>query len=495
MTSSSPPQEPASLRPGAAAVAGWHGMIQFALMVAIFLLINILSCQRFVQADTSREAAFTLSEVSRQVLDGLEEEVRIVVAFVRASPVRDRTLRLARAYADARPGAARASVLDPVRDPEAARDLSRRFGHNFRDNAVLLIKGERVEVVAEESLVIVRTDRSGERSAIGYRGEDAITSGLLRLLEDDPARIYLVTGKGPWPPGTQGNGAETLERLLPRQHAELVEFSFDEGAGIPADADALIIANPRYDFSGAEIRAIRTFWEKRKGGLVVLVNPEAATPNLDAFLRYHGIVPDRRTPLRLTDGPVGSTKEYSVAVRFVPGSPLTDPFLNTDSRFPGTSACLDVLETDAGVRTRGLRPTPLAISADGYWGESDPEERAPEFDENLDKKGPLILAASTERAAVEEAGVRVPAARMVVFANPHLLNPDALLQPNVDFFLSALNWSMDRSRLVGIGPSQPVFYQVSLTGKQSRTIHALLLLALPGAAILAAWLVHQRRRS
>jgi hypothetical protein len=49
--------------------------------------------------------------------------------------------------------------------------------------------------------------------------------------------------------------------------------------------------------------------------------------------------------------------------------------------------------------------------------------------------------------------------------------------------------------MIGIGPRQPVLFQVDLTDRQSRVLNVVLLLGLPGTALLLAWLVAQRRRS
>ncbi len=488
-----------------APAAGFHALVQLGLVTFIFVLVNLLSCQKFTQQDATRSRAFTLSPTTHQVLGTLEKRARIIVAFVEPTPLRDKVWRLARAYADARPGQVRTQLLDPLRDPDAARDLGQRYQHEFKENAVLVVMGPRIEVIPAEALEIQRRKADGTLESIGFAGEEALTAAFLRLVDPKPAVVYLIAGKGPWPATTHGNGSVTLRRILLRQHADLRELSLDGLAAIPDDASAVIIANPRYDFSGSEVRLLRDFWDRRKGGIVVLLNSDPAdpadpvtpTPNLDAFVRYHGIVPDphRRTVLRATSGPLGTVKELAVPVRFLAGPALTDKFLNTDTRFPGTSTCLEVLDRRDDVRNRGLRPLALAQTAEGFWAEASPGDPSPAFDPGEDKAGPLVVAAAVERAAVEDALVKVPAARMVVLGNAHLLNPDALIQPNVDFFFSALNWAMDREQLVGVGPKQTVFYQSTLTERQSRLLHVSLLAVLPGLALAAAWVVHLRRRS
>jgi len=491
MAESNPTEESPARPPRGAAAAHFR----LALCAAIFVMVNVLSCARFVQIDFTREQVFSLSPVTRQVVAALPQEARIIVAFGTESPVAERTWRLARAYADARPGVVRADLLDPLRQPAEAHALSNRYGGlSFRDNLVLVALGDRIETIPESALEIRRTDERGRSESLGFTGEDAITAALVRLIEGKPRPVYLITGKGPWPAGPQSTGADMLRAILPRINARLIEFSFDEAESLPEDAAAIIIANPRYDFSGREIRQLREYWEQRKGGLLVLVNPSAPVPNLDAFLRFHGIRVDRRTPMKIETGPLGARKTTEVPIRFLPGHPLTNPFANTDARLPGTSAFLEVDQSD-DVRGRGLRPFEIAQSESSFWAEANPLDPIPKFDAVEDQPGPLTLIAGVERGAVSDARLRVPAARMAVFANPHLMDPQTLVQANVDFLLSALNWSMDRQELVGIGPKQPVLFRLALSPVQQRVMQYITLGLMPLVALVSAWLVHLRRRS
>lgn len=475
--------------------ASLHGAVQMVLAVVVFLLVNILSCTSYMQRDFSGARIFTLSPVTEQVLGALTEETRIVVAFATDSPVRDQVWRLARTYADARPGIVRAEELDPLRHPDAARALARQFDHVFRGNAVLVIQGEHLQVVPESALEIRRDLPTGESEVVGFTGEEALTAAVLRAAEGKPRVVYLISGKGPWPTTIQGTGAEVLRLILPRTNAVLRELSLDDVEdGLPEDADAILIANPRYDFSGREIRLLREFWEQRKGGITVLINPEVPTPNLDAFLRFHGIRVDRRTPMRVEMTPTGPRKVMEVPIRFLGGGALTDRFINTDARLPGTSGFLEV-DTGDDLRSRGLRPFAIAVSEGPYWAESRPNDPRPEFDPVEDVPGPLVMIAGVERSAIDDERLRLPAARMVVFANPHILDPQTLSQENVDFLLSALNWTMDRRDLIGIGPRQPVQYRLTLTELQRRQIHYVALVLLPLVALITAWLVHMRRRA
>ena len=487
---------PAAARRSSTGTAGhWHGLVQLLLAVVAFFMANMLSCQRFAIHDVTRGHVSTLSATTRQVTDALDGPTRIVVAFVKDSALKEKTWRLAQAYADARPGLIRARLLDPVRDPEGARELAKRHHVEFKNNTVLVIKGKRVEIIPDTTMEIVRKGPDGVPRAVGFAGENAITTALLRLLEPTPPVVYLISGKGSWPATTNGNGSDTLRALLPNHNAVLKELSLDGLEAIPDDAAALLLVNPRYDLSGKEVRLLREFWEQRKGGLCVMLNPENATPNLDAFLKFHGVTPDRRTLMKSVTGPVGASRELAVSVHFLPGAALTDPFVNADAKFPGTSISLQVDSNRDELRARGIRPFILAESLPEYWGENSPGGATTEFNRGEDAAGPLPVVAAIERAAVDDDRVKLPAARMVVFANPHLLDPDALVQVNVDFFFSSLNWLLDRHTMIGENPRQPVYFQAAMTDRQSRALHVLLLAGLPALALFLAWLVHQRRRS
>ena len=478
-----------------AAASPLHAAFQLFLCVVLYGMLNGLSCQRHYQYDATRKHISTLSETTRNVLRLMDNKTRITVAFVNESALKEKTWRLAKAYADAQPKFIRATLLDPVRDPDNARDMAKRFKHEFKDNTVLVTREKRIEVIPESALELQRRGQDGKTKSVGFIAEDAITAAILRVQSPIVPVVYLIAGKGPWPATPNGNGSDTLRTLLPRYNATLRELSLEGIEAIPEDAAAVILANPRYDLSGKEVRILRDFWEQRKGGLLFLLNPSAATPNLEAFLKYHGVQPDRRTVLKSKENSTSSGKELSVAIRFAPGAALTDPFVNADARLPGSSGFLKVDTSRDDLRLRRIKPFVLAESTTGYWAESDAEESVASFDPAYDVKGPLCMVAAVERSAVEDDKVRVPAARMVIFANPHLLDPDALQQVNVDFFFSALNWLMDRDMLIGIGPRQPVLYQAAISDRESRTLHAIVLAGLPAIALSLAWIVHQRRRS
>ena len=50
-----------------------------------------------------------------------------------------------------------------------------------------------------------------------------------------------------------------------------------------------MIIGPQYDFSDREMQLLRDFWNKQ-GRILLLLDPAAKTPKLDAFLNELGVI-------------------------------------------------------------------------------------------------------------------------------------------------------------------------------------------------------------
>ena len=46
----------------------------------------------------------------------------------------------------------------------------------------------------------------------------------------------------------------------------------------------MLLVGLRYDLSEREIAMIKTYWESKRSGLLVLLDPSGETPRLNAFL-------------------------------------------------------------------------------------------------------------------------------------------------------------------------------------------------------------------
>jgi hypothetical protein len=111
-------------------------------------------------------------------------------------------------------------------------------------------------------------------------------------------------------------------------------------------------------------------------------------------------------------------------------------------------------------------------------------------------EGALPLAVAVEKGTISGVGPDRGSTRMVVVGESVFLANTLLgWEANRDFGSLAVNWLVDRSQLLQVGPRPFNEYRVSLTPAQMRAIRWLLLVVFPGSVTLVGLLVWLRRRT
>jgi hypothetical protein len=140
----------------------------------------------------------------------------------------------------------------------------------------------------------------------------------------------------------------------------------------------------------------------------------------------------------------------------------------------------------------------LASSGEKSWAERDSRETPAKFDPKTDRQGPISLAVAVEKGVVSGIEVEIKPTRMVVIGDTDFVSNLALegaVGGNIDFFLSAANWLVDRGALMGIGPKSPEKLTPGMTRAQKRAAFFLIVLAGPILAAAGGIFVWWRRRN
>ena len=146
----------------------------------------------------------------------------------------------------------------------------------------------------------------------------------------------------------------------------------------------------------------------------------------------------------------------------------------------------------------GTRVEPLLQALKGYWGETeykDIENTGVYYDAGKDKAAPLVLAATVEKNALGDQRVQNNASRMIVIGNAKFLESDSMSEASANFFLSDLNWLLEREALIGIAPKQVQNFTLNIPEEQMRTILGTMVFGLPicmAAIGVLVWWVRRR---
>jgi hypothetical protein len=498
-----------SSRSRRAGVASWSGarralergrtvlivLVQVILAVVVFFQLNYLSCRRHTAWDLTQNGRFTVSETTRQVLGELGAEVRLVMAFTGNAELYSEAKGLVGEYDRLGGDQVVAEYLDLSRSRSRIAELRDRYGIEFTGDQIVIIgENDRVRTIPAEDLVN-RDASSGV--VLDFKGEEVMTAALLEVTEQRQRKIYLLTGDRRAEDLVKI--AEQIQPLANAQNARLEGLVLEGREAIPEDADVLFFAGNTEDLTERELGLVRDFWESRRGGLVIFLDPSAATPKLNSLLREHGVAPRADRVLSVVSIPgVTARKSFDVPVSLMPGPGPNRDRAALSLTLPGQTQSIEVMEGDDLLLSENIRPIPLMIAASGFWGETEYQTEEVSFNPSLDhgQPDPVYAAAAVEKGVPGDPALAQGSSRLVVVGNANLISPiGQTSQVAADFTMASLNWVMNREALVGISPRRPTVFTLSVAPDRVALLQTLLILVLPGLALIAGGLVWLRRRA
>jgi hypothetical protein len=476
--------------------SGLHAGLASLLMLVFMILLNLLSMRQYQRLDWSRTGQTELAGKTTALLRALEETARVIVFIQPGHEVYhqlyDDTLNLMREYIYAANGRLVVERVDPDRHPGRAGELMDRFQLE-RSNVVIIEYGDRFRVIDADDLATINylpVASGGLPTLELFKGEQVVTSALFSLVEADPARVYFLLGHGErdFEDHDPYVGLSVIGQEIRRDYIELTPLRLGERPDIPDDADALIIAAPQRDLSGAAIERIATY-ANRAGRLMLILDADTDAGFGNTLIDW-GIESIDNT---LVD-PARTVSGFDVLVSKYPSHPVTDSLKNLATVFYWPRAL--PLRED-GLRDVAIdkpQATPLVLSSERSWAEIDPDLQPNQFDEGIDRKGPLPIAVAVERGSVASREMNLSRSRIVVIGDVDFIANNGLSGANADLFLNALNWVLDRDPLIDIAPKPAGPVRLMISREQRDALFWVVVVGVPGLAALAGIFMRWRRR-
>ena len=476
----------------------WGALGACAVLLAfIVLMVNFYAFKHYKRFDYSRDHKFTLSERTRSFLKSLNKPIKVIVFMVPQDPLQSDVANLAENYRAANPKFISIENVDPFRNVGRAGEVQAKYKLAQQENVVIVDCEGRNKIITDEKMAEV--DNSGAMMGqppqiTAFTGEQAVTAALIEVTEGKKSSVYYVQGHGE--PGVgKGQPLAVVGSELDNEHLTSTELNLQNVDAIPADASVVMILGARYDFSEREVKLLSDYWDKG-GRLLLLLNPDAPTPHLAAFLDKLGIKPDDDRVLRTLELAGGVTGVVRDAYgEFVGESAITKQLTGVNLVLLGATQSL-TLEPER-VAPTNVKLAPLVQALKGFWGETeykDIENTGVAFDQGKDKAAPLAIAATVEKNALGDQRVQNGASRMIVVGNAKFVENDAMSQEADAFFIGSLNWLLEREALIGIPPRQVKNFSLNLPDDQMRLILGTMVFALPTCAAVIGILVWWMRR-
>lgn len=252
-----------------------------AAVIGILVLVNVLGLRLFLRADVTKDRAYTLSQVTKDTLKGLEEPVSVVAYFTENLPapysgnaryVRD----LLAEYRSQSRGKVSFEFIDPQLEGEkdGKREVKRDiFGRAFREPTQIERELESTGIQPVEIRVVEEDQMQTKRAFMGLVIKHQEKREVIPLVQQVGSLEYDLTAlirkltrtKTPVLGIVQGHGEPKPEEKLRQLETQLsqtyqlrpIELGTKEK--IDDDVDGLFVIGPTTPFRPNELKALDQF--------------------------------------------------------------------------------------------------------------------------------------------------------------------------------------------------------------------------------------------
>ncbi|MCK9555225.1 GldG family protein [bacterium] len=452
----------------------------FALL--IISMLGFIAHRHNIRFDMTKSGINTLSEKTVCLLKNIDKTMNIYVIFDPANIVYTPILRLLEQYS-AQNNKIAVQLVDPDKDITRLKLIAQKT--KFADrNCMIISYKDKIEVIRDTDVAVISGgDAKGAyRRIIEFSGEEALSSAILKLIEDISSSVYFTTGHGEKiPDSTQKDEMGHASIILKRQNIDVKTIDLLKTSSVPPDCALLIIAGPKTVFSEEEIIAVNNYLNNG-GSALMLMDPMIYT-GLENVLIEKGIVvgkdividPSRKIPL------VDISNLY--IENFNPEHTATSRIIKSATIHPlARSVNPNPLST-------GYKVEVLCATTENGWGETEPADSPVTFDKDKDREGPVpICVSSTSQNR------KFPMRLVVVGDSDFCSNSQIANRSNADLFANLTNWCLNKTKILSIEAKKPEDTKLLLNLTQLRTVRNLCVFALPGISALFAFIAWLNRR-
>ena len=492
---------------------GLNVLVQLILIFFLVSAVNWIGFRHYKRWDVSRDQKYALSDKTKRFLNTIKGKMRVTVFFSPNTPISADVSSLLTEYQYAAKGKIDLENIDPQRNLSRAKELFDKY-KVVSDESLLVIdyEGRNKTVKASDMAEI---DQSGMAMGEGarvtaFKGEQALTSAMIDLVEGKKNTVGYVTGHKepsiaePSPLGMLNQQPQTespislLKTFIENENIKFQELNLFNEPQIPAEIKTVMIVGPQYDLSDREIKLLHDFWDKQ-GRILLLIDPSAKTPKLNAFLNELGVkVNDDRLMAFVRTGIEELALIRDVQARFIGESPVTKRLANVRAIFFGGTSSI-TLQPER-VHAANIRLQPLIEAEKGYFAETDyntNDQAKLQADAKKTGAAPLTIGVSIEKGGSADERVQMNSSRMVVVSNATFVQNNALTQDQqaLDFVSASANWLLSREQLIGIAPKIPKTLTFSLNEDALRSLRWMILVLMPLVFVVLGTAVWWKRRA
>ncbi len=453
---------------------GINAIVMSVIMLFIVIFINVIANEYDLKKDVTKNKLNTLSDETLKVLKGLDSEIT-VKAFLQPTqiPMFDRIFEKYSYHTDK----LKKEYVDLDKDPLAVT---------------------RYKVKSAGTLVFESPTRSARvenlQGADDPKMEEKVTNAIVQVAKGDKKKVYFLKGHGERSISDTGrDGYSQMRETLESGRYKVEELMLLDKDQIPSDADMLIIAGPKSDFTKHETDLLEKFFQAGGKGIVML--DPTSTPTVGSLLKTLGT----------TWSPNSTIYETNKLQQLAGGNPLAPIITSYDPRHEITKENreLSIFPVASPVEKAEKGPDNLRVQS--LFKTSDRSLVANlkgnrlDVNEKTSRRGPISIAVAVtgtagkdpavadNTIAKEEPAAKKKETRVVVVGDSDFpANGVSRFGINSDIFQNMLSWVAHEEDLISVRPKDTSVSELEITDARLRVIHVASVFLLPILAVVAA---------
>ena len=478
---------------------GVSSEVSLLLYLAVIIGIAVITTRpRFNKSiDFSRDGLNSLSEDSRRLVGNIKEQ--------------QKTIKILGFFADEQ---ARSQFKDLV---QLYQSIGADFDIEYIDPNANPTRAMALKISDPNTVVVQHGDSEKRLTTFN---EEKFANALINVLKDKTKKIYFTKGHGEGAlRGEEATGFKSIVTELENNKYSVEELSLIEQVKVPEDADAVVLAGPKYDLKEEESRIIEDYL-KRGGSLLAFVSAMTATENINKLLEKFGVRFNSDLLILPPNDPRAQFLGQNLAIvtQFDDFNPVTKDFASQSQVTVGMRFARSIVNVDENVNK-------LKVTLAGKTSEmmvrvksvKEPQDLDDLTDDKVEVGSFPVLAvangranapatASNDKAEKVESNVDAAAistssepkeTRVVAIGSAEVATNQGAQEPtNRDLLINAISYLLQDDDFISIRPKDPTKSTLDLTSQGSQFALLALTFIYPffflGMGVFA-WL--QRRRA
>ncbi|MGB7273461.1 MAG: Gldg family protein [Geitlerinemataceae cyanobacterium] len=351
-----------------------NAAIATASVLLILGLINFLSTRFPLLLDLTENQQLSLAPQSRQVVEQLQEPVKVWLFSRDQRPI---DVTLLENYQRLNRSNFKFEYVDVQTQPGTAEKFD-------------------VQTVGEVHLESGDKKQLVQNISSQRLSEVNLTDRLAQLSVGKQPVAYFLQGHQEKPLEAVRGGMSEAKTALEEKGYKVEVLNLVERSQIPEDASVVAVMGATKKLFDSEVKAIETYLQQG-GGVLLSIDPNTepnTDPGLQPLLDKWGVETDDRFAIDPERWTQGLGKAAPVVVDYG-DHPITQSFGKNFSLYPLVRS-FDLKKID------GIEAMPLLFTSDASWAESNLQEGPDwKFDPGSDRKGPLVLGVALSQDVQE----------------------------------------------------------------------------------------------